>query len=226
MNCACVETTPELALRKNVTIAFYYEERKVRDCVVGSWKECSGPRGRTRHDCVESGNAPKWVWDRLLEHGIMALSDKIEQDALCVILSRSHSHDNTGSIKSFDDRKIKAVHIQVGLYHWALLPWSRQPSLPSHFSLLPISTLKARKCFHTGTEGANLLMIILEVAMVNVQYVCSSGESVIPSPTASLQKTAYVTDKFKSLAYYEIAPSIMSQGEITRNGEPITKHIF
>lgn len=110
-----------------------------RPCA-GSRNGCSGPRGRTRHDSVEFGNALKWVRDRLLEHGIKTLSDKIEQDYLCVMMSRFHSHGDTCSIKFSDGIKIKAIHIQVGLYDWALLPWRRHPSLPSHVSLLPILT--------------------------------------------------------------------------------------
>lgn len=95
----------------------------------------------------------------------MTLSNKIEQDYLCAMMSHSHSHDNTSSIKLSDDIKIKAVHIQVGLYNWALLPW-RRDSLPSHVSLLPILTLNAIKCFQR--EGADLLMVKTEVAMVNL----------------------------------------------------------
>lgn len=52
-----------------------------------------------RHDAVETRNEPKWVWDRLLEHGITTLSEGMEQDYLCVMMSRYHSHYNTSPIK-------------------------------------------------------------------------------------------------------------------------------
>lgn len=52
-----------------------------------------------RHDAVETRNEPKWVWDRLIEHGIMTLSEGVEQDYLCVMISRCHSHYDTCSIK-------------------------------------------------------------------------------------------------------------------------------